>query len=706
MGIERISEDSRHLPKVIELWRGNSATLGYFPKGAFMEHAVKRLILVAIGDRDKLEGYLLFRIAKRGRAWPKAIIVHLCVAEDHRGKGVAAALIQELRALVKDSCLTIELSCRRDFAANDVWPKLGFEYTGDKLGRVGKPVETWQMDLRPLPLLRLLQEKEVEGRLRAAIDANVFYRLQDPIPETDPTEGMLSCEAKALEEAWVGNDVALYITKETPNEIRRNDDRARRARRLKMAQSFPTIHTRLEDVARAQQELELIFPGSPTESTVSDIRQVAHAVAGGADLFITQDSGVFKRSEEIRAALGIRVLTPGELLGRIDETIREVEYRPERLAGSLIELSRLRINEIPVLYRHFRSHERGEKKKQFQKRLRAFLAQQDRYEIWVSWLKDDRPLSLVVLDRAHPAQLVIPMLRVCRSPLSGTVLRYALSQAVVISAREGRPVTRVAVRHMPDELDRALAEMAFSRADGGWVKISLDFAGSGAGLLDKLDILREQVDSISAVAGKIEQVVATALQEQDRLSLADVERRLWPAKILEAPIPTFLVPIRPFWAQHLFDEQLAAQTLFGAREDLALRVENVYYRSARNSGGINSPARILWYVAYKPQYVLSKHVRACSILEEVVVSKPKSLFRRFQRLGVYGWRDVLQTAKGSTENEIMALRFCNTELFDNPISLERLRQILRDTEGKDPVLRSPQRVSRESFARLYELASS
>jgi hypothetical protein len=248
--------------------------------------------------------------------------------------------------------------------------------------------------------------------------------------------------------------------------------------------------------------------------------------------------------------------------------------------------------------------------------------------------------------------------------------------------------------------------MAFSRVGGEWLRISLDFAGSSAGLLGELEALRERVQSISAVADKIEQVLTTAMKEQDRLSLADVERRLWPAKILEAPIPTFIVPIKAFWAQHLFDEQIARQTLWGAREDLALRVENVYYRSSLNSGGISSPARILWYVVHNPQYLLSRHVRACSLLDEVAVGRPEPLFRRFQRLGVYEWPDVLRTARGSAENEIMALRFSNTELLRNPISVKELSQIFRDTEGKHPVLQSPLRISPQSFTRLYKLASS
>jgi GNAT superfamily N-acetyltransferase/predicted nucleic acid-binding protein len=703
--IERISEDSRYLSDIVELWRRNSSTLGYFPEGAFTEHAAKRLILVAIGGQDKLLGYLLFRIVKRGRIWPKVIIVHLCVDEDHRGKGIAAALVDRLRALTKDNCLTIELSCRRDFAANDLWPGLGFKYDDERLGRAGKPIITWRMNLRTPPLLALLHQREAKSRLRAVIDANVLYRLQDPLPEKGTFAMSLSEEAKALEEAWFCDDVGLYVTDETFNEIQKNDDRVERAKRLSFAKRYRNIDTELEEVTRTEQSLQPLFPDSPSESTVSDMRQLAHAIAGDAHFFVTQDNGILRKSNEVHAAFGIKVLSPGELIGRIDEMVREAEYYPERLAGSRILTARLRSRQIAMLYSHFRCHQLGERKRQFQKRLRAFTAQPDRYEILVSWQDDDTPLSLLVFDRTHPTQLVIPMLRVSRSPLSGTVLRYLLSQAILVSAREGRVVTRVAVQYERDQLDRALGEMAFSRVDADWVKIDLDIAGSSGDLLAELMELQERFESVGLVADTIGQVLARAIQEQDRLALADVERRLWPAKVLDANIPTFVLAIEPAWAQHLFDEEIARQTLWGARLDLALRFENVYYRSSRNSRGISSPARILWYVIHDRHHPLSRHIRACSLLNEVAVGRPRPLFRRFQRLGIYEWHDVLRTAKGSTKNDIMALRFSNTELFHNPVSLEALRKILRDIEDKRPVLQSPQPISPQSFARLYTMGS-
>jgi hypothetical protein len=73
---------------------------------------------------------------------------------------------------------------------------------------------------------------------------------------------------------------------------------------------------------------------------------------------------------------------------------------------------------------------------------------------------------------------------------------------------------------------------------------------------------------------------------------SEIERMLWPAKISDAEIPTFIVPIRATWAQNLFDEGLANQELFGARPELVLKREQVYYR-ANQPCGLETPGRIL-----------------------------------------------------------------------------------------------------------------
>ena len=56
--IESIDDKSPYLSAVIDLWKPHRATLGLFPRDAFVERAAKRQILVAInaeGESDDLE---------------------------------------------------------------------------------------------------------------------------------------------------------------------------------------------------------------------------------------------------------------------------------------------------------------------------------------------------------------------------------------------------------------------------------------------------------------------------------------------------------------------------------------------------------------------------------------------------------------------------------------------------------------------------
>ncbi len=104
-----ITRDSlSYLPKIKQLWRRNSETLGFFPEGAFEDHSKKRLILVAHSEDNQLLGYLLFRFS-RGTT----VIVHLCVNPTSRSKGIAKQLVQKLKEVCSES-RGISLKCRRD----------------------------------------------------------------------------------------------------------------------------------------------------------------------------------------------------------------------------------------------------------------------------------------------------------------------------------------------------------------------------------------------------------------------------------------------------------------------------------------------------------------------------------------------------------------------------------------------------------------
>jgi hypothetical protein len=74
--------------------------------------------------------------------------------------------------------------------------------------------------------------------------------------------------------------------------------------------------------------------------------------------------------------------------------------------------------------------------------------------------------------------------------------------------------------------------------------------------------------------------------------LLSIEKALPPLKITGASVRTFIVPILPEWAMHLFDTRIGSQYLFGGNPNLIFKVENAYYRNS-SPRVLFAPGRIL-----------------------------------------------------------------------------------------------------------------
>jgi hypothetical protein len=191
--------------------------------------------------------------------------------------------------------------------------------------------------------------------------------------------------------------------------------------------------------------------------------------------------------------------------------------------------------------------------------------------------------------------------------------------------------------------------------------------------------------------------VDSYIRQPSGLGAAQIEKVLWPAKVLDAPLDSFVVPIQAQWAQHFFDSDLGSEQLFGLKDELHLGIEGAYYCSKRNTL-LHHPGRVLWYVSRGPEGRGSMTVKACSRIEEVFVGKPKDVFKKFSRLGVYKWREVLGAASGDLDEALLAFRFSMTERFSQPVSLDALVRV-----GVAPPIMSPRKVSSDQFAEIYRL---
>jgi predicted transcriptional regulator len=186
-------------------------------------------------------------------------------------------------------------------------------------------------------------------------------------------------------------------------------------------------------------------------------------------------------------------------------------------------------------------------------------------------------------------------------------------------------------------------------------------------------------------------------------SAAVFERRRWPAKVIGAGLVTYMVSIEPSFAERLFEANLADATLFSRDPVLGLSREHVYYRAPGNSRNLAGPARILWYVKQKPGHPVG-HVRAVSHLVEVVRDRPRTLHKRYARLGVWSQQQVEEAGQGT--GEAMALRVTDTELLEHPLNLDALRTAYSSVGKRFAAPQGPIRVDEHMFCLLYRQSST
>lgn len=679
--IERVGFPTPQLQRVMALHRLNAKTLGFFPKGAFEDHAKLRQIIAASDTMGNCLGYLLYRVA-RGRV----AIVHLCVADAARGTGVARRLVDHLKQETK-SLEGIGLFCRRDYDMTHLWSKFGFEAVNAKTGRGkdGAELTFWWFSHGHEDLFSRASEPD-PVRQRVVIDANVFYDLfARDTPESE--------DSKALLADWVQASIELVITKELRNEIAKAPNEKQRSASRAEATRYKTLSADDTVFQGLCTELRPRLPASTTLNDEADLRQVAYAIAGSAPFMVTRDQTLVDRCESLYQSHGLMVLHPAELINHLDGVEREGDYRPARIAGSRLKNSLLRTESLDVVVEAFKAPD--ERASDFKKSLHHCLSQPKTTDVQVITDNADAHVVLGVMDRQQLHILHVPVLRHGRHPMAATMLRNFLRACLASAARERRCVVTVTDTRLSDVDKDILKEFGFASCGDTWAKIALQAVGDLETIRNAVTSLRLSANLEPAKRAALN-AITNALELREMAAFATIERQLWPAKVVELNVPTFIVSIKPKWAQHFFDAELGSQLLFGLREDLHLGVEGAYYRSTENNN-LTVPGRVLWYVS-KDSGDGSMTIKACSQLEEVVVGKPKELFRRFQRLGVYEWRDVYAAAGNDISKDIVAFRFRMTERFSHPVGMAAL-----ETLGIRAPFMSPRKVSDSQFASIYKM---
>lgn len=677
---------SELLRDVIELGRANAKTLGFFPEGAFEDYASRGQVLACVEDGD-VAGYVAFRTRNL-----TITLVHLCVATDFRERGIAKTLIEHLSEQFLGFA-GIVAKCRVDFPANEVWPRLGFTRRNVVAGRATRrptKLGVWRRDFN----LPDLFSTAPSDRIVAALDASVLIDLHGDLSEPEQVE------SKSLLADWLEDSIEYVVTDEVFTEIARSSDATARQALQEYASSFRSLDDTDHNLARQlQRQLTSVIGSGKSERDKSDHRHVVLSVLGGAHFFLTRDQKLLDFAPGIEERLGLLITRPADFIARTHADLTGQSYAATRLSGSTLTMRPYTDVDIDDLVRTFQAFDRRERRPEILSTLRNARAQPTHCDGQIVRGQDGSLQGLLVI-RSVDGEARIQLLRTTRGPLSDVLARHLVWFAVQQVRQEGHGVIRLIDKHVSPAAEGVLGVLGFQPADEGIAKVN------GIGVLSTRDLADhlQMIDPGFTEPAWIDEVLSALESEPSEMpaQFAFVcERLMWPAKLLDTPLPSYSVPIQPEWAAQLFHTRLAEESLFGSDPRLMLRLDNVYYRSSI-SGGVEAPARILWYVMDSSERPSTKCYAATSLVEEVVRGPAKEIFSRFKRYGVFEWGDVLKVAKNDPFGQIEAFRFGHTEPFKQPVKLSRVRALADRLGVREPFLQSPSRVSSELFKAIYQ----
>lgn len=683
-----IGENSKWLHDVQKLGDNSRPTLGFMPAQAFADYAKHKQILALIIDNE-LVAYTMFRYKKTS-----LIIVHFCVSAEHRGRGYAKELMNALCKQEKDYVSQFKLSCRRDYNLDNFWYSLGFAPMAEKSGRATKTnsiLTTW---IRPNPECRSLFTVDVDSsaeKIRVVLDSNIVIAL---CSENE-------VEVNALTQNFLSDYVEYYVSTEVFNEVnKQNDPEIRNKSRDFIKSWFSTIPSYDESLyAEVKNHLLSLKYAKEYSNTWYDISHISHAIAFGADAFVTRDTTWLNTpiSDVIFEKYGLRIVSPAELIRHIDEIGSPSSYSPQKLVGLNLEYSEMKSEDLSVVSDAFHRQYLSGKKSAFTAALKRWMAIPEKYHIF-EVKSNTKPACIAVhhtLDHdVHIQPLLINPNKI-KPSLHNTFTKRIAFKLLENAQRAGATSISISKQGLSPEMVTAIKECGYFEREHTLQRV-IESKIASPSTITLNSLLDREHPARGAVNKYIKSVAEGVISTQATIEL---EKMFWPLKIQTPYIPCYIVPIQTVYAKKLFDENLANTNLSlfpNENTESALSIENIYYKSKYKSIS-RFPARILWYVSRSTD-IGSSSIRACSYLDSVEVADKSLLYKKYRRLGVFNWNDLCRIQKEN--NCIVAYKFSYTELLPNPVELNVVRMIM---EKPNATFQSFREISSEVFFELYEL---
>jgi len=641
---------------IIRLGDSQRQTLGFLPAQAFRDYAKNGSIFVAVSREKHVVGYVLFA-RKVNRV---CRLTHVCVDPRWRKQGVGDSLVMHLKANTLQMDRVI-VKCRRDYGIDHFWEKNGFIARGEKAGRgFGENTLTlWEYMLRP-SLLSLPPERT---KPLAVLDLNVVI-------EAGAKEGG---ECRALSSFTYSDEIEFRISEHSFSEVNRNCNKETRDATRGWLNSLLRIES-CRDKGLVQSVLDIVGVANK-----DDAEQIASAVCSNAEYFITKDARLKSCFEIIQREFGLNIYTPTEFVVNYCNGSGRDLYFPGYLNNSEILFRPICGLNISELFHRYKGAD--EKKSSFGSCLTVDnpdVRAHSIFQVVVGGVN----VGVCVQERVGSC-LVVRMLRLLKSikhlhTICVHVVENILYNSLSLGVDEV-VVTDVGIDRL---VEKSLVEAGFYQCERGFVR------SVGHGFITVDDAL----DRIGLHGG-----ANVGIGEKE---LVEIERSLWPAKLIDLDIPIYVIPIKPQWAKNLVSARGHQLSLVGG-PNVMLQTRRVYYRSCRGIP-LRSPARIVWYVTAERNHCLNKCVVGVSLVDCVEIGPVKELYKKYERFGVYRWSDVFRSAKYDQDANIMAIVFEKTEIFGKILELSLLASVIKNIEGRTLNTVSPFKICRESFFEIYK----
>ena len=655
--IVEVSPDSLHYGQVIELGNDNSATLGLLPYAAICQAADEGRVLAFV-ENDEVKGYALYGVRIRTG---NISLTHLCVNQSQRGQGIARDLVDEIIKRNRHRA-GIRLSCRKDYEADAMWPKLGFQRLGERRGRsrAGHPLVVWWLPIAAQALFR--EPEREETRLVVAIDTNI---LLDICKERDYPASL------ALKANWVAEAAELVMTSQSHSEL-----------------SEPRLNSE-EFESRLSEFRELESPEAawgtelqplkddPTIARVGkkDLRVVAQAAAGGAAYLITRDKQLLQQSERVEQMTSLKLVGPDDFLLKLHWLGGDHGHQTRKIAAS--DISVLSASQIPsnTELSYYCHQHISERSANLRERLGIAIARRSGHIVKMT-SDSGKPLALGSVYR-DGARAIITALRCTAEARSVMLLRQMVHHLRSIIAPDGSAT--IVVEDLTSPLvDQALYYEGFRRNGPTW---SADLQ---TGIFRPNDSLPDGL-------------VKIGWNGLNAHLIRDYERSAWPAKIFSGNILSYMIPIKPEYARDILSYSEPQERLFELNRKAAVSRTNVYYRSPRFS--LKTPARVIWWISGGGSL---GGVRAISWLDEVETGPPHRLYNKYRDHGVLDKQQVIDIAKPSPNDgpKATAMLFSQTEIFSEPVPIARSRELCDDM-NQPGYFRTTQKIAEDTVYRFY-----